>query len=518
MPAARLSMRKIKEILRLRFERRLSHRAIARSIQASPSTVSDCLLRAELAGVGWPLDPNLDESALEARLYPHQPPSRHPRVLPDFEHVHRELRRKGVTLQLLWQEYKQAHPQDGYQYSQFCERYGRFREKVDVVLRQHYRAGEKMFPDFSGDGIDIIDPRTGEVRKAELFVAVLGASNFTYAEAFESQDLRCWIDGHIHAFEYFEGVAEITVPDNTKTAVTHPCRYEPDINPTYLDMAKHYGTAVIPARVRKPRDKAKVEGAILISQRWILAALRNHEFFSIQEANRAIAEKREELNDRKFQKLDTTRRELWKTLDRPALQPLPPRRYEFADWSSPRVNIDYHIEIDRHYYSVPYKLVHKRVDARITTTTVEVFFKGNRVTSHKRSYVKGAHTTLREHMPKSHQRYVEWTPSRILNWAGQAGPATRTLAEKILESRRHPEQGFRSCLGLLRLGKTYGKERLEAACARALMIGSWSYQSVKSILKTGLDRQPLLFEKQPKPKNTPDPDDHENIRGSDYYQ
>jgi len=518
MPAVRLSMRKIKEILRLKFGRGLSNRAIARSVQVSPATVSDCLMRAKLAGVGWPLEPELDEATLEAKLYPPPPPARQPRVVPDFAHLHRELKRKGVTLQLLWQEYKQVHVRDGYQYTQFCELYKRFKGKLDLVLRQDHRAGEKMFTDFSGDGIDIVDPVTGEVQQAELFIAVLGASSYTYAEAFESQELRCWTDGHIHAFEYFEGVAEITVPDNTKTAITHPSRYEPDVNPTYLDMAKHYGTVIIPARVRKPRDKAKLENAVLIVQRWILAALRNHKFFSIQQANDAITEKLEELNARKFQKLDTTRRELFEQLDKPALQALPATRYEFAAWSSPRVNIDYHVELYRHYYSVPYQLVHKRVEARVTASTVELFFKGNRVASHKRGYVKGQHTTQREHMPKSHRRYLEWTPSRILNWAGQTGPATRTLAEKILASRRHPEQGYRSCLGLLRLGKSYGQERLEAACARALVIGSWTYKSVKSILKTGLDRQPLPNERNPNTHKEPLPDGHENIRGADYYQ
>jgi transposase len=507
-------MRKIKEILRLAWERGFSERKVARSVSAGRATVSDCLERAKLAGLKWPLDPKIDDGALEAKLYPPAAHSSVPRPKPDFEHIHRELRRKGVTLQLLWAEYKQAHPADGYQYSQFCDLYRRWRCDLDVVLRQQHRAGEKTFVDYSGDGIPIVDRDTGEVWEAPLFVAVLGASNYTYAEAFESEQLRCWIDGHIHAFEYFEGVTELVVPDNTKTAVSKPCYYEPDINPTYNDLADHYDTAILPARPRKPRDKAKVENAVLVAQRWIIAELRNHVFFLVAEANEAIAEKLENLNNRKFKKLDTTRRELFETIDKPALKSLPSSRFEFGEWSYPKVNIDYHVEVDKHYYSVPYKLVHKRMEARRTATTVEVFFKGNRVASHKRSYVKGGYTTLSEHMPESHRRYQEWTPERIRQWANKTGPATAQLADKIMASKRHPEQGFRACLGVLRLGKKYGESRLEAACTRALVIGAHSYKSVKSILKNGLDRQVLLPDAGRKETV---PVIHENLRGPEYY-
>jgi transposase len=320
----------------------------------------------------------------------------------------------------------------------------------------------------------------------------------------------------MHGFEYFGGVTEITVPDNTKTAVTHPCNYEPDLNPTFQDMADHYDTVIIPARKRKPRDKAKVESAVLVAQRWILAALRNHTFFSTEQANEAIWQKLDELNNRKFQKLEGTRKSLYETLDKPALKPLPGSRYEFSQWSHPRVNIDYHVDIDGHYYSVPYPLVHEKLDARRTQFIVEIFFKGQRVASHPRSYRKGQHTTLPEHMPPSHQKYLEWSPSRILAWAAETGPATARLAEAILAGKRHPEQGYRACLGLLRLGnKTYGKQRLEAACLRALAIGSPSYKSVKSILKNGLDQQPLPEESEQAP--TPIRG-HENVRGSEYYQ
>jgi transposase len=514
MPAKRLSIRKAKEILRLTKGHGLGVREAARSLSISSSTVTDCLGRAEVAGLGWPLDPDLDDAALEAKLYPPPAPSNQKRAMPDWTYVHKELRRKHVTLMLLWQEYKHDHPEDGYQYSQFCEHYKRFKSQIDVVMHQNHRAGEKTFVDYSGDGIGIVDRDTGEVKEASLFIAALGASSYTFAKAYPSQELPFWIRGHIDAYEFYEGVTKITVPDNPRTGVTDPCYYEPEIHKTYLDMSQHYNTVIIPARVRKPKDKAKVESGVLVAQRWILAALRNHTFFSIEQVNEAIAEKLVELNKRPFQKLDTTRRELFETLDKPALQPLPSSRYEFADWSKPKVNIDYHVEIDKHYYSVPYQLVHKRVEARFTSTTVEVFYKSRRVTSHRRSYVKGGYTTLKEHMPKSHQEYLEWTPSRILTWAQKTGPQTAQMAEKIMDSKRHPEQDYRACLGLLRMGKLYGTDRLEAACIRALAIGTYSYKSVKSILKSELDRQPLPDGKSRKKRT---PITHDNIRGTDYY-
>lgn len=513
MPAERLSMRKTREILRLLWGEGFSGRAVAKSVSCSPTTVADCLGRARVAGLSWPLRSDLDDGALEALLYPPPTPSVQPRVLPDWTQVHRELRRKGVTLQLLWQEYKEAQGDEGYQYSQFCDLYRRFRGQLDVVMRQEHRAGEKSFVDFSGDGIQIVDPETGEVSEAPLFVAVLGASSYTYAEAFPSQELRCWVEGHLHAYEHFEGVTAITVPDNTKTAVLRPCFYDPDLNPTYREMAQHYDTAVIPARVKKPKDKAKVENGVLVAQRWILAALRNHTFFSVAQANEAIWVKLEELNSRKFQKLDCSRRDLFEQVDRPALRPLPKTRYLFAEWFSPTVNIDYHVDVDKHYYSVPYTLVHKKLEARATATTVEVFFKGKRVASHQRSYVKGTFTTLREHMPPSHQRHLEWSPSRIIDWAGKVGPATATLAQKVIESRAHPEQGYRACLGLIRLAKVYGDERMEAASERALTVGAYSYRSLESILKRGLDRQQLL----PSTTEPTSPVEHENVRGPNYY-
>jgi transposase len=348
-------------------------------------------------------------------------------------------------------------------------------------------------------------------------VATLGASNYTFAEATLSQDLPSWIQSHVHAFEFFHGVPEILIPDNLKTGVTHPCHYEPDINPTYLNLAEHYGTVVIPARVRKAKDKAKVESAVLIAERWILAALRNRTFFSLEELNEAIREKLKDFNLRRFQKLNTTRKDLFENLDRPALKPLPEKPYEYAEWKKARVNIDYHIEIDGHYYSVPYQLVKESVEVRFTPTTIEVLFKNRRVASHPRSYRKGGFTTLKEHMPKAHQQYLEWTPSRIIRWAQQLGPNTEKLVTQILERKPHPQQGFRSCLGIIRLGKLYSQERLEAACAYAISIQGFFYKSVQSILKNRLDQKHTLLPiREESTLLLPLP--HPNIRGKEYYQ
>jgi len=513
MAKERLSMRKLKEVLRLKFETDLSNRQIAKSCSTSHVTVGKYLALAEQAALSWPLPENLDDAEIEKRLVEHVPrkPSQKP-AMPPLEYLHQELQRKHVTLQLLWYEYKQQNP-DGYQYSYFCELYNQWAKKLDVCLRQHHRAGEKAFIDYAGQTVAIIDPETGTLQcDAQIFIATLGASNYTFAEASASQSLADWIASHIRAFEFFNGVPEILVPDNLKSGITQPCRYEPDVNPTYLDLAQHYHTTVIPARAAKPKDKAKVENAVLVVERWILAALRNHTFFSLAELNKAIAQKLVEFNNRKFQKLDGTRKQLFESLDKPALKPLPVKRYEYAEWKKATVNIDYHIEIDRHYYSVPYQLIKEQVDVRITNFIIEVLFKNKRVASHVRSFKAGGFTTLPEHMPKSHQKYLEWTPSRIIRWAEKTGPHTQQMVTQIINTRAHPQQGFRACLGIIRLGKRYSQKRLENACARALAIRSHSYKSVNSILKKGLDKQPL-----PSTQWAVQPIDHPNIRGNHYY-
>lgn len=505
-------MRKIKEVLRLKFGHGRSIRQIGKSCHIGKTTVSEYIQRAEAAGLNWPLPEDLDDTALESLLYPVLEDVQNKRQsMPSMEYLYQELSKPNVTLNLLWYEYKEKNP-EGYQYSRFCELYGEWQKKLDVCLRQEHRAGEKAFIDYAGQTIPIIDAGTGEISQAQIFLAVLGASNYTYAEATPSQQLPFWIKSHVHAFEFFRGVPEILVPDNLKSGVTHPCRYEPDINPTYQDLAEHYKTVVIPARSRKPKDKAKAETAVLFVERQILAALRNHTFFSIAELNKEIFKRLIDLNNLKFQKMDETRRSLFLKIDQPALQPIPVTPYEYAEWKRARVNIDYHIEVLKHYYSVPYQLVREQVDVRITDSTVEVLFKNRRVASHVRSLRQGEFTTLREHMPKSHQKYLEWTPSRIINWAGKNGPETQALTTHIMENKPHPEQGFRSCLGIMRLAKKYSPERLEAACHRAMVIKGYSYKSVSSILKNGLDRQPLLFETQ---ENSID---HPNVRGRQYYQ
>ena len=504
-------MRKIKEIIRLKLELGLSARQIARSCNISHSTVLGMLRRVEESGLSWPFPDHLDDSTLEDRLYPASNEDADScRFQPDWAAVHRELRRKGVTLQLLWQEYKQEHP-DGYQYSYFCELYKKWSGTLDLPLRQVYRAGEKMFVDYAGMPLKVSDISSGKVFEASVFVAVLGASNYTFAEATPSQELEHWIASHSRCFEYFDGVSECIVPDNLRSGVTRACRYEPDINPTYQEMAAYYGTVIIPARPRRPRDKSKVETGVQIVERWILAPLRDRIFFSLDEGNAAIREGLEKLNERPFQKLEGNRRLLYEELERPALKKLPPRRYEFARWKKARVNIDDHVEVEKNYYSVSYRLVKEQVDVRLTGSTVEILHKGKRVASHPRLYGKGKYSTISEHRPAAHQKYLEWTPSRIIRWAEQTGVHTAKVVKHILESKPHPEQGYRSCLGLLRLGRRYSAERLEAACSRAIAINAFSYRSVKSILENGLDKRPVphFFEAAPI--------EHCNLRGAGYF-
>jgi transposase len=507
-------MRKIREILRLALGEGLSRRTTAAATGLPYTTVSDHLGRAAAAGLGWPLPDGMDDAQLEARLFARaEPPPSASRPLPDWPTVHRELRRKGVTLQLLHMEYKEREP-DGYQYTQFCRHYRAWQRHLDVVMRQEHRAGEKLFVDFAGQTIPIVDPATGEISQAQLFVAVLGASSYTYAEATPSQELPHWIAAHVHAFSFIGGCTRLIVPDNLRAGVTRAHRYEPDINPTYAEMAAHYGAAVVPTRPRKPRDKAKAEQGVLVAERWVLAALRHRTFFSIAEANEAIRERLAWLNARPFRKLPGSRASLFAELDRPALRPLPATPYEFAVWKTARVNIDYHVEIDRHWYSVPYQLVGEGCDIRVTAATVEVFCRGRRVASHRRSGEQRRFTTDPAHMPEAHRRHAEWSPGRIVRWAEQTGPAVAALVAAIMASRPHPEQGFRSCLGIMRLGRRYGDARLEAAAARALAVRALSYRSVESILKGGLDGLPLPGSEPV----TTTIGDHANVRGAGYYE
>lgn len=512
MPRERTTMRKIREILRLKWQLGRSHREVASSCGIGYGTVVELLRRAERAGLSWATAEAQGDEELERLLYPPAPPLGEERVVPDWSAVYEEMKRKSVTLQLLWEEYRREHPK-GYGYSWFCEEFRRFTDQFRVTLRQESKAGEQLQVDWAGQTLALKDGATGEEHAAYLFVASLGASQLIYAEVTRGQALCEWIAAHVHALEYFGGAPELLVPDNLKTGVTRSCRYEPELNPTYAELARHYGMAVVPARVRKPRDKAKVENAVLQAERRILARLRDMTFFEIAEANRAVGALLKELNDRKCQGLERSRRELFEQLDRPLLRALPSERYVLGLWKKVRVGPDYHVAFDRCYYSVPYQLVGQELDLRAAGAIVEIFKNSQSVARHQRLSHSGHHT-IAEHMPEAHRQYLSWTPERLVRWGRHSGEATARLVEQILESRCHPQQGFRSCLGVMSLSKRYGAARLEAACLRALGIGSPTYKSVKSILATGLDRQAPAAAEEPTATRRVV---HDNVRGPAYY-
>ena len=506
-------MRKIREVLRLRWEQGLSCRQIVVSCRIGYGTVCEYLRRAGAAGLTWPLPEGLADTDLERRLFP--PPEGVPiaeRPLPDWSAIHQELRKKGVTLLLLWEEYRTGNPK-AFRYSRFCQLYREWRQAAEPRMRQVHKAGEKLFVDYAGATVPVTDRATGGTREAQIFVATLGASSYIYAEATWTQTLSDWIGAHARAFAHLGGVPELVVPDNLKAGVTSPCYYEPDVNPTYQELARHYGTAVLPARVRKPRDKAKVENGVQQVERWVLAPLRNCTFFSLVELNAALRVQLQALNDRPSQGLPASRRELFETLEKPVLQPLPPQPYELALWKKARVHIDYHVQVDHHFYSVPHRLVRQEVEIRLTATILEVISHGERVASHLRSHKRYGYTTLPEHMPEGHRAYAHRDGERLLRQARGCGAATEELFQQVLASRQHPEQGYRSCLGILRLAKVHGPERLERASRRALRTGARSYRSLQAILNNHLEDAPL-----PEQPTQPALVSHANIRGADYYQ
>ena len=510
-------MRKLREVLRLDAAG-LTSRQVGASLGIGGTTVVDYLARARRAGVAWPLPDDLDDTALEARLFP--PPIAVPkseRPLPDWAALHRELKRPGVTLQLLWDEHRAANPKS-YGYSRFCELYRAWEGRLSPTMRQHHVAGEKLFVDYAGATIDVIDAATGEVHACQLFVAALGASSLTYAEATRTQGLADWIGAHTRAFAFLGGVTAMVVSDNLKAGVSKACFYEPAVNRSYQEMATHYRTAIVPARPRKPRDKAKVEAAVLLATRWIVAKLRNRQFFSLTDLNAAIAECVATLNGRVSRHLGASRRALFEAVEQGALKALPAEPFEYAAWKEVKAGLDYHVEIEKHFYSVPSTLVREKLWARITARTVEVFHAGKRVAAHVRSSSNRRHTTTPEHMPSSHRRYAAWTPERLLRKAGEIGPGTRTLVEIILRERAHPEQGFRASLGIVGLARGYTPERLEAACQHALAIGARTYRSVLSILKTNADQARPRGGDRNRPANAADgPIAHDNIRGPGYF-
>ncbi len=511
MPTRRLSVRKIHVVLRMKFELKLTHREIAKSLNISAGTVGEYLRLAKAANISWPLVQGTSDDDLYARLY--QPVAKGvQRPRPDWGYIHQELRRKGVTLILLWREYREIHS-DGLGYTRFCCEYQAYAKTLSPVMRQIYKGGEKCFVDYAGMTVPWIELQSGEIFEAQIFVGNLGASNYTYVEATPTQALPDWIGSHVRMFEFFGGVPHILIPDNLKAGVSKAHRYDPDINPNYQYFGEHYSVAIVPARVAEPRDKAKVEAAVKFIENQILAVLRNHTFTSIAQINAAIAPLLKVFNEKGFQKLPGTRRSQFESLDKPALKSLPLERYEYSTWKKARVNIDYHVVFENHYYSVPYVHIHREISLRATSKTVEIFYKNERIAVHKRNYQKYAYTTLNKHMPAHHRAYAKWTPERLKAWAGKIGQATADFITQMIAARPFPEQAYRACLGVLRLGNRYGELRLEKACERALLVGATRYRQIQTILENNMDKLPL-------PNAEPSqalPSHHENVRGSIYY-
>jgi len=509
MAKERIGMRKIKEVLRLGYENKVSMRKIALCCNLGIATVLEYFRRFRVSGLPWPLPAEISDEVLEYRLFPKNDPKRIAKEPLDYEYLFQEMKKANVTLAILWEEYKQEHP-DGYQYSQFCDLYRKYVKSLNYSMRQEHKAGEKTFVDF-GEGLNLIDPKTGAPIPTRLFVSVWGASNYAFATAALGEDLSNWIGVNVSALEHYGCRPKAIVPDNLKSAVTRACRYEPELNPTYAEFARHYDLVIFPARPYRAKDKAKVENGVRLAKRWILAKLRNRTFFSLSALNAAIYELLEELNNKIMKRIKKSRKEMFELLDKPNALPLPEKSYEFAEWKTVRVSIDYHVCFDDHFYSVPYTLIHQELEIRATRNIIEVFKKGERACSHQRSCHRNRYTTKVEHMPKSHQQYLEWTPTRILEWAEKFGPAVRELAGKIMASRKFPEQAYRSCLGIIRLEKQYPAERLDRACRRALAYRITTYQGVKNILLKGLDNAADRDQIKSNPIR------HENIRGAGYF-
>ncbi len=513
MPTAKISMRKLKEILRLKYGAKLTHRQIAKSLSISPSSVSTYANRAAQLGLTqWPLPSDIDDAALKRDFFN---TTTKPKqfALPNWLTIKEELTSKTMTLLLLWQEYSEQHPEGHYSYNHFCRQYKAWLGKQRLSMRQQHRAGEKLFVDYCGPTMSIVNPQTGEVRTAQVFVAVMGASNFTFAEATWSQALEDWVMSHVRCFEFLGGVPELVIPDNLKSAVTSACRYEPDLNPTYHQLAEHYQTTIIPARPYKPQDKSKAEVGVQIVERWVMARLRHEIFFSLKQLNQRISELLLDLNSRQMKKHPGTRLSQFIAIDKPVLKPLPKHAYKFTKVSRVRVHIDYHVEIDKHYYSVPYTLVKQQLEAHVTGEQVHLYHQGELVVMHPRVHGIGGHTTNDQHMPVAHQKHSQWSPMRFERWAKQLGQDTEQLVSLYLSQRKHPEQNYRRCLGLLNLAKKYTPARLNAACARALAMNATTLKSITNMLSKGLDQQPLPDRQADILSDI----SHENIRGQDYY-
>lgn len=516
MVRGRTSMRQIRDVLWLCFEKRLSANEISKSTSVSRGSVQGIIKKAKEIALSLDQINSMKDDALEAIFFP--PVVKHnqkkgPVVEPDFLHVHREMKRKGVTLELLWQEYHSQHP-NGWCYAHFTKKYRRWKHKINLVMKQEHKAGDKLFVDFAGHTMRIIDRNTGEVHNAQIFVAVLGASNYCFVKAYKSQDSSSWIKAHIDCLTYLDGVPVFVVPDNLKSAVTKACRFEPLINRTYSRLAHHYGFAIMPARPRHPKDKAKAEAGVKLVENWILAALRDRDFFSLEELNEAIAKLLEVINEKPFQKLSGNRKSWFASVDKPALKPLPSTHFEIEQWlvdvPVPRT---YHIEIDGHHYSVSHKLVGQEVDARLTDNTVELFHNNQRIASHARSSAEARKSTIKSHMPKAHKLYAGQTSENFIRWAERIGEATTSVVKIILASKPYPQLSFDQCFGLLHyLKNKYSPAELEIACHYARALGTPSYKMVKQLLAMGVHNLPKQLGLEFSTNFQ-----HNNIRGPEYY-
>lgn len=515
MANRRITMNKVKEVIRLKEQSKLKIRAIARTLKISRPSVDSYLSQFKATGLKYDDIKDMPDDQVQDLFVKKEPyVSKKLKILYDrFEYMAKELKKTGVTLQLLWEEYKQEYP-GGYESSQFGYYYQKWRESLKVSMHIEHKAGDKMFVDFTGDHMSVFDSKTKQEREVEIFVAILGGSQLTYTEAVENQKKENWIKGNENAFHYFGGSSNAIVPDCLKSAVVKPNKYEPYINPEYADFARHYSTVILPARSRCPKDKALVENAVRIAYMRIFAPLRNRVFYSLEELNEAIREKLDKHNNMKFQRMSISRQELFEEIEKKELTPLPVFRYEFKTIQSLQVQYNYHVYLkeDIHYYSVPYIYLKQQITMIYTNSIVEIYCKNERIALHKRDRSTNKYSTLPEHMPPSHKFYAEWSPERMIKWGEKIGDKVKEMIEGIFNMAKHPEQAFKTCMGILNLAKKYGNIRLNNACGRALSFGSYSFNTVRNILKKGIDKIP---DEQEDERALPD---HENVRGSNYYE
>ena len=502
-------MRKLREILRLRLSAQLSMRQIRDSLRLSLGSVQKITRKAGELNLDWDAIEKLDDRQLAAAIYPDSD-TRTSGVLelPDWQDTYRELAFPKMTKHMAWEEYSQTYPNRSYSYPQYCYLYGEWLKKQKRSMRQVHKAGDKLFVDYAGQTVPIVQGHTGEVRFAQIFVAVLGASNYIFAEATWTQRLPDWLGSHVRAFNFIGGVPKLVVPDNLKSGVTKACRYDPDLNPSYEQLGAHYGVAIMPARPRKPQDKSKAEGGVLIIERWILARLRHQTFFSLAELNQCIASLLIDVNNRAFKQLKGTRKEWFESIDKPVLLPLPKHPYEYTYIKTVKVNVDYHVQYEDHLYSVPHPLVGEKLAIHAKDKLIEIFFQNKRVTSHARRYHYGM-TTNPEHMPTKHEKHHQWSAGRLMNWAKDLGDDVLVWVKAILAQKQHEQQAYRVCLGLLNLSRKYEPQRLNKACVIANRHQLYRLKQVKSILESNQDV--LLSES--KEQLSLLPQEHENIRG-----